>query len=68
MFGFEEVEGVRRHGIANYLDLVGNGRIDLTPMLTQHVPPRRVARRVSLVLATQDESGAIKVAQSTSAS
>ena len=33
-FGFEEVDGVRKHGIEHYLDLAESGRIDLTGMLT----------------------------------
>ncbi|MET0148146.1 MAG: alcohol dehydrogenase catalytic domain-containing protein, partial [Acidimicrobiales bacterium] len=33
-FGIEEVDGVRQHGIAHYLDLVQAGRIDLTGRLT----------------------------------
>ena len=33
-FGIEEVDGVRKHGIAHYLDLVQAGRIDLAGMLT----------------------------------
>src|SRR5882757_9002357 len=28
-FGFEEVEGVRKHGIEHYLDLVSAGRVDI---------------------------------------
>jgi threonine dehydrogenase-like Zn-dependent dehydrogenase len=60
-FGFEDVEGVRRHGIAHYLDLVGTGRIDLTPMLT-HTFRLDEWRDAFTALATQDESGAIKVA------
>ena len=30
-FGIEEVEGLRKHGIEHYLDLVQAGRIDLRP-------------------------------------
>ena len=33
-FGVEEVEGVRKHAIEHYLDLVRAGRIDLSGMLT----------------------------------
>src|SRR5206468_923034 len=33
-FGIEEVDGVRKHGIEHYTDLAGDGRIDLTGMLT----------------------------------
>ncbi|MER3452529.1 MAG: oxidoreductase [Chloroflexota bacterium] len=60
-FGVEEVEGVRKHGIEHYLDFVLAGRVDLRPMLT-HVFPLQEWRRAFEVLATQGESGAIKVA------
>ena len=33
-FGVEEVDGVRMHGIAHYLRLASEGRIDMTGMLT----------------------------------
>ena len=45
-FGFEEVDGVRKHGIDHYLDLVSSGRVDLTGMLTHTFHARRLARRV----------------------
>jgi len=59
-FGVEEVDGVRKHGIEHYLDLVAGGRIDLTGMLTHtfRLPEWRAA---FTALATQGESGAIKV-------
>jgi threonine dehydrogenase-like Zn-dependent dehydrogenase len=60
-FGFEEVDGVRKHGIEHYLDLVAAGRIDLNGMLT-HTFPLDAWRDAFTVLATQDRSGAIKVA------
>jgi threonine dehydrogenase-like Zn-dependent dehydrogenase len=60
-FGFEEVDGVRQHGIAHYLDLVAGGRVDLTGMLTHTFPLERW-RDAFATLATQDTSGAIKVA------
>jgi threonine dehydrogenase-like Zn-dependent dehydrogenase len=60
-FGFEEVEGVRKHGIDHYLDLVSSGRVDLTGMLT-HTFPLESWRDAFAALATQDDSGAIKVA------
>jgi threonine dehydrogenase-like Zn-dependent dehydrogenase len=60
-FGFEEVDGVRKHGIAHYLDLVSSGRVDLTGMLT-HTFPLEAWRAAFTALATQDQSGAIKVA------
>ncbi len=60
-FGIEEVDGVRQHGIAHFLDLVGSGRIDLTPMLT-HTFRLEEWRTAFTVLADQAASGAIKVA------
>jgi threonine dehydrogenase-like Zn-dependent dehydrogenase len=60
-FGFEEVEGVRKHGIEHYLDLVAAGRVDLTGMLT-HTFALDEWRTAFRALATQDHSGAIKVA------
>jgi threonine dehydrogenase-like Zn-dependent dehydrogenase len=60
-FGFEEVAGVRQHGIQHYLDLVADGRIDLTGMLT-HTFALDDWRDAFTALATQDSSGAIKTA------
>jgi threonine dehydrogenase-like Zn-dependent dehydrogenase len=60
-FGFETVDGVRKHGIEHYLDLVESGRIDLTGMLT-HTFRLDQWREAFAALATQDQSGAIKVA------
>ena len=60
-FGFEEVEGVRKHGIDHYLDLVSSGRVDLTGMLT-HTFALDDWRDAFVTLATQDDTGAIKVA------
>lgn len=60
-FGFEEVNGVRKHGIEHYLDLASSGQVDLTGMLT-HQFPLDEWRGAFGALATQDESGAIKVA------
>jgi threonine dehydrogenase-like Zn-dependent dehydrogenase len=60
-FGFEEVEGVRKHGIALYLDLVESGRVDLTGMLT-HTFRLDEWRDAFAALADQEASGAIKVA------
>jgi threonine dehydrogenase-like Zn-dependent dehydrogenase len=37
-FAMEEFEGVRKHAIAHYLDLVRSGRIDLTGMVTHRYP------------------------------
>ncbi len=39
-FAIEEFEGVRKHSIAHYLDLVRDGRIDLTDMVTHRYPAR----------------------------
>ena len=60
-FGFEEVEGVRKHGIQMFLDLVESGRIDLTGMLT-HTFRLEQWRDAFAALADQETSGAIKVA------
>jgi threonine dehydrogenase-like Zn-dependent dehydrogenase len=60
-FGIEEVEGVRKHGIAHYLDLAASGRIDLTGMLT-HTFGLTEWRDAFLAIADQEHSGAIKVA------
>ena len=60
-FGVEEVEGVRMHGIAHYLQMVADGRVDLTGMLT-HVFRLEDWHEAFAVLATQQDSGAIKVA------
>jgi threonine dehydrogenase-like Zn-dependent dehydrogenase len=60
-FGFEEFEGTRQHGIAHYLDLVANGRVDLTGMLTHTFPLDRW-REAWTTLINQDSTGAIKVA------
>jgi threonine dehydrogenase-like Zn-dependent dehydrogenase len=60
-FGFEELDGVRKHGIEHYLDLVHDGRIDLTGMLT-HTYRLDDWRAAFTTLATQDQTGAIKVA------
>ncbi len=60
-FGIEEVEGVRKHAIEHYLDLVRAGRVDISPMLT-HTVPLDEWRAAFTTLARQDETGAIKVA------
>jgi threonine dehydrogenase-like Zn-dependent dehydrogenase len=61
-FGFEEVDGVRQHGIQHYLDLARSGRVSLDGMLTHTFPLDESWRDAFAVLATQDDSGAIKVA------
>jgi len=60
-FGVEEVDGVRKHGIAHYLDLVLDGRIDLTGMLT-HTFRLEQWREALAACADQGTSGALKVA------
>jgi threonine dehydrogenase-like Zn-dependent dehydrogenase len=60
-FGIEEVEGVRQHGIQHYLDLVVDGRIDLTGLLT-HTFGLSDWQEAFYALADQERSGAIKVA------
>ncbi|MGQ0823710.1 MAG: zinc-dependent alcohol dehydrogenase [Actinomycetota bacterium] len=60
-FGIEEVEGVRQHGIVHYLDLVAADRVDLQGMLT-HTFRLEEWRAAFAALATQDTSGAIKIA------
>ncbi|MBV8560015.1 MAG: alcohol dehydrogenase catalytic domain-containing protein [Acidimicrobiia bacterium] len=60
-FGVEEVDGRRQHGIAHYLDLVEQGRVDVSAMLT-HTFPLDEWRQAFSTLARQGETGAIKVA------
>jgi threonine dehydrogenase-like Zn-dependent dehydrogenase len=60
-FGFEEIDGQRKHAIAHYLDLVAAGRVDLRPMLTHAFPLDRW-RDAFLAIANQGDSGAVKVA------
>jgi threonine dehydrogenase-like Zn-dependent dehydrogenase len=60
-FGVEEVEGLRQHAIAHYLDLVRAGRIDLSGMLT-HTFELDQWRTAFRTLIDQGDTGAIKVA------
>jgi threonine dehydrogenase-like Zn-dependent dehydrogenase len=60
-FGIEEVDGVRRHGIEHYLDLVSSGRIDLDGLVT-HTFGLSEWRDAFLTIAEQERTGAIKVA------
>ena len=60
-FGVEEVDGVRQHGIQHYLDLARDGRVDIAAMLT-HTFRLESWRDAFTALATQDRTGAIKVA------
>ena len=60
-FGIEEVDGVRKHGIEHYLDLVRADRVDLGAMLT-HTFALSDWRAAFLAIADQERSGAVKVA------
>jgi threonine dehydrogenase-like Zn-dependent dehydrogenase len=60
-FGFEVVDGERKHAIAHYLDLAAAGRVDLRPMLT-HTSGLGQWRDAFLAIANQGDSGAVKVA------
>jgi threonine dehydrogenase-like Zn-dependent dehydrogenase len=60
-FGIETVDGVRKHAIEHYLDLVQAGRVDLSAMLTQ-VFTLDDWRDAFYAIADQEHSGAIKVA------
>jgi threonine dehydrogenase-like Zn-dependent dehydrogenase len=60
-FGIEEVEGVRKHGMEHYFDLVRDGRIDLSAMLT-HTYDLDDWRTAFATIATQGDTGAVKVA------
>jgi threonine dehydrogenase-like Zn-dependent dehydrogenase len=60
-FGIEEVDGVRKHGIAHYLDMANDGRIDLSGMLT-HTFPLDEWNAAWRTLIDQEHTGAIKVA------
>jgi threonine dehydrogenase-like Zn-dependent dehydrogenase len=60
-FGVEEVDGVRKHAIQHYLDLVQDGRIDLTGMLTHHFRLEQWRDAMTTII-DQGETGAVKVA------
>lgn len=60
-FGVEELDGVRRHAIAHYLDLAERGRVDVAHMLT-HTFRLGQWRDAFAALARQGDSGALKVA------
>ena len=60
-FGMEEFDGKRQHAIAHYLDLVADGRLDITPMLTHRFALEQWWPALK-ALARQDRSGALKVA------
>jgi threonine dehydrogenase-like Zn-dependent dehydrogenase len=59
-FGVEEVEGRRVHGIQHYLDLVGDGRVDVSAIQT-HTFRLEQWRDAFLTIAEQGSTGAIKV-------
>ena len=63
-FGVETIDGVRRHGIAHYLDFVEQGRIDLTPMLMHQFASTnggrvRRARRSGIVRRDQSRTATL---------
>lgn len=60
-FGIEEVDGVRKHAIAHYLDFVADGRIDITPMLTHRFTLDQWPAALGSI-ARADTTGALKVA------
>ena len=60
-FGVEEVEGVRQHAIAHYLDLAAAGRIDLSGLLTHRVRLEEW-RAAFTTIVDQGRTGAVKVA------
>ncbi|MDQ3293902.1 MAG: zinc-binding dehydrogenase [Actinomycetota bacterium] len=60
-FGIEEVDGVRKHAMEHYLDLVRSGHIDLNGMLT-HTFPLDGWREAFTTLIDQGITGAIKCA------
>jgi threonine dehydrogenase-like Zn-dependent dehydrogenase len=60
-FGVEEVDGVRQHAMAHYLDLVRSERIDLSGLLT-HTFDLEDWREAFATLIDQGETGAIKCA------
>jgi threonine dehydrogenase-like Zn-dependent dehydrogenase len=60
-FAVEEVEGVRKHAMEHYFDLVQAGRVDLSPMLT-HTFELDDWRNAFRTIATQGDTGAVKVA------
>jgi threonine dehydrogenase-like Zn-dependent dehydrogenase len=60
-FGVEEVDGVRKHAIEHYLDLVRSGRVDISPMLT-HTFRLEQWRDAWTTIVNQYDTGAIKCA------
>ena len=66
-FGVEEVDGVRMHGIAQYLRLASEGRIDMTGMLTHTFRLRATGSRPSRCWRTRRRAAPSR-SRSTSAS
>jgi threonine dehydrogenase-like Zn-dependent dehydrogenase len=60
-FGVEEVDGVRKHAIQHYLDLVHDGHIDLSGMLTHEFRLDQWRDALTTII-DQGETGAVKVA------
>lgn len=60
-FGIEQVNGVRQHALAHYLDLVSEGTVDVRDVLT-HTWRLDAWHEAFLALADQASSGAVKVA------
>ena len=60
-FGIEEIEGQRQHAIRHYFDLVRDGRVDISKMLT-HTFRLDEWKTAFATLAEQGSTGAIKVA------
>lgn len=59
-FGVEELDGRRQHAMEWYLELVGSGRVDVTPIITHHYPLADY-RKAFLACRDQGGSGAVKV-------
>jgi threonine dehydrogenase-like Zn-dependent dehydrogenase len=60
-FGIEEVEGVRKHALEHYLDMVRDRRVDVSAMLT-HTFRLEEWREAFETIAKQHDTDAIKVA------
>jgi threonine dehydrogenase-like Zn-dependent dehydrogenase len=60
-FGMEDFDGERKHALEHYLQLVSDGRLDITPMLTHRFPLTDWWNALKSI-ARQDQSGALKVA------
>lgn len=60
-FGVEEIDGVRRHAIAHYLDWAASGKVDVRHLLT-HRFALHEWREAFTTIARQGDSGSLKVA------